>query len=370
MEPRRLRANKKQKHHTFRNFVLIIILLILVVMVGGYGYYRYSLKPINPKNHNQIEIQITPGETSDQVASDLKKDKVIRSPYVFKHYITKHNLNNIQSGYFIVQQDMTLSQIANRLNQQGAASSNLAKSNSSLLIIEGERIDQIANAIPEHSNFTKQQFLNLMKDKAFLKQLSQKYPELLDSAVKSKHTRYPLEGYLYPAVYNTKKYNTLKDLVTQMVATTNDNVKPYLDKFKSENLTVQQALTLASLVEKEARTPKDMQLVAGVFLNRLDKNMPIQSDVSIQYALNTNKKNLSIKDTQVNSPYNLYRHKGLGPGPFNNPGLEAIKAVANPLDRDKGYLYFVANMKTGKIHFSTTLNQQNQYTKKYEKDNQ
>lgn len=85
--------------------------------------------------------------------------------------------------------------------------------------------------------------------------------------------------------------------------------------------------------------------------------MPIQSDISVMYALNTHKTHLYNKDTKVDSPYNLYVHSGYGPGPFNSPSLQSITAVLNPADRDQGYLYFVANLKTGKVYYSKTFEQ-------------
>ncbi len=125
-------------------------------------------------------------------------------------------------------------------------------------------------------------------------------------------------------------------------------------------MTIQQVLTLSSLVEREGVSTKDRRKIAGVFLNRIAANMPLQSDISVLYAINKHKKNLSMKDLQSNSPYNLYKNAGYGPGPFNNPSLDSIKAVLNPSERSEGYLYFVANTKTGKIYYSKTLDEHNQ----------
>ena len=142
-----------------------------------------------------------------------------------------------------------------------------------------------------------------------------------------------------------------------MVATTNQRLKPYYAEIKNKNYTVQQVMTLASLVEGEGVTNRDRRKFAGVFLNRIAKNMAIQSDVAVKYALNTHKKNLYYKDLEVDSPYNLYVNKGYGPGPFNAPSLQSIQAVLNPAEQSKGYLYFVANLKTGKVYYSKTYAQ-------------
>ena len=91
-------------------------------------------------------------------------------------------------------------------------------------------------------------------------------------------------------------------------------------------------------------------MIAGVFFNRIKANMPLQSDISVMYALNKHKHSLTLKDIKVESPYNLYVHKGYGPGPFNNPSLDSISAVLNPIKSN--YLYFVANLKTGKVYYN------------------
>ena len=111
-------------------------------------------------------------------------------------------------------------------------------------------------------------------------------------------------------------------------------------------------MTLASLVEREGIDEDSRRTIAGVFENRLDVKMPLQSDIATKYALDTDKTNLSNEDVKSDNPYNLYKFSGYGPGPFNNPSLQSIQAVLNPKDRDKGYLYFVANLKTGKVFYS------------------
>src|SRR5699024_9215314 len=145
------------------------------------------------------------------------------------------------------------------------------------------------------------------------KKMQKKYPALLDSSMKQKNVRYHLEGYLFPAKYDLYKSTTLKQLVEQMLDKSYSVYKPYFKAIKDSDMTVHPALTLASLAEREGATPTDRAKIAGVFFNRLDIDMPIQSDISVMYALNTHKKSLSNKDTSVDSPYNLYIHSGFGP---------------------------------------------------------
>ena len=116
-------------------------------------------------------------------------------------------------------------------------------------------------------------------------------------------------------------------------------------------LSVRNLIVLASLVEKEAQVEEDRPIIAQVFINRLQKEMPLQSCATIQYILGNPKAELSIADTKLESPYNTYLHRGLPPGPIANPGIASIKAVL--YSEPTPYLYFVAD-KNGKHHFSVT----------------
>lgn len=368
------RSNRRrQRSHNGRNWMIgifvAIVVIIIGVIVGRNLSYKNSLKAVDPDSHKKVQIEVQQGATADQVAGELQKAGAIKDAGNFTKYISDNNLADFKAGYFVVGKNMTAKQVATKLNGVGSDTPLLTTSKNALLIREGESIDQIGTSLAKHSKYSKAEFLALMQDTSFVSQLAKQYPELLNSSMSSTGVRYHLEGYLFPAVYDTKKPKSLKALVEQMVVATNQRVQPYLSQFQGENLTVQQAMTLASLAQKEANTPADMAKVAGVFFNRDKANMPMQSDVSVQYALQQHKPNLSLEDLKVDSPYNLYANTGYGPGPFNNPGLAAIKAVAQPTDESEGYLYFVANMKTGKIHYSKTLDEQNAYTAKYQDDN-
>ncbi|GAB6091878.1 endolytic transglycosylase MltG [Furfurilactobacillus curtus] len=364
---------RRNRRHTGRNWLIgifiAVIIIIVGVVVGRNVSYSNNLKAVDPNSHKKIQVEIKQGATATQVATNLKQEGAIKDATVFTKYISDHNLANFKAGYFVLRKNMNVKQVATALNGVGSDTPLLTNAKHALLITEGESVDQIAAALPKHSRYSKTEFMNLMTDQSFMNALAQKYPDLLSSSMSATGVRYHLEGYLFPAVYDTSEAKSLKGLVEQMVSTTNQRVQPYLSAFKQENLTVQQALTLASLAQKEANSPSDMQEVAGVFFNRIKAQMPLQSDVSVQYALQTHKPNLSLADLKVDSPYNLYANAGYGPGPFNNPGTAAMKAIAAPTDEAKGYLYFVANMKTGKIHFSKTLAEQNAYTAKYQDDN-
>lgn len=354
---RSVRQRKQAQGHSIIKWV-VIILAIVVVATGGivYHYFSGALEPLNPDSKQQIQINVPEGSSTRQIASILQEKKVVKSGAVFNYYVKSHNLTEMKAGYYVLKPSMSLNTIAKRLQKGGSATPVLL--GKYVLIKEGETIDEVGSSISKASKFKQAQFLALMKDEAFINDLAKKYPQLLGSAIKAKNVRYRLEGYLYPATYSLGKNTSLKSVVTQMVAKENTVLKPYYAKIKKEKMTVQEILSLAALVEREGNTKTDREKIAGVFLNRLAIKMPLQSDVSVYYAVNKSfGANLTTTDLKSKSAYNLRIHNGFGPGPVNNPSKSSILAVLHPSARDKDYLYFVANLKTGKIYYSQTYDE-------------
>ncbi|MGR3741623.1 endolytic transglycosylase MltG [Companilactobacillus sp. DQM5] len=346
--------NKKEANKIVRGVIIAVIALVIVVGIFGAHYINTSLQPFNKKDNSEIIVKVPMGSSSNEIADQLQKKKIIKSAMVFNYYLKAHNYSDLRAGYYSFKPSMTLNQIVLKLQKGG---SSVPLQGKRVVVREGVTIDQIGDSIAANTKFSKKDFLNLMTDKSYIQELANKYPDLLKSSLDSKEVRYNLEGYLFPATYNITKKMTLKDLVNSMVAKENQEMTPYFNTIKSKNLTVQQALTLSSLIEREGVTKKDRRKISGVFFNRIDAQMPLQSDISVMYALNKHKRSLTNKDTSVDSPYNLYKNVGFGPGPFNNPSIESMDAVLNPQDRDKGYLYFVADLKTGKVYYSKTYSQ-------------
>lgn len=349
---------RKKENNMVRKIVLIIVaVLILTLSIAGFFAYQYftsSLKPLDSKNEKLIQVEIPQGSSSKQIGQILEKNKIIKSGLVFSYYVKMNNKANFQAGYYQMSPSMTLDAITDSL-EEGGTDEPVSLADAKITVPEGYSVDQIAELFSKETKLPKDDFLDVMKDEDFFNELETKYPDLLASAKAAKDVRYRLEGYLYPATYYYYKDVPIKDMVTQMVEKTNQVLEPYYDQIKAKKMTVQEVLTLASLVEKEGVTSEDRRKIAQVFLNRLAIDMPIQSDISILYAMDEHKVHLSEKDTQIDSPYNLYINKGTGPGPFNNPSQEAIEAVLNPEQTDA--LYFLADVSTGKVYYAKTYDE-------------
>lgn len=358
--------NRKKENNMVKKIVIIISLaLIVTVTVAGFSFYSFfksSLKPLDPSDKKMVQVEVPIGSSSKDIGQILEKSKVIKSGLVFSYFVKTNNLSDFQAGYYQMAPNMTLDEITKNL-QSGGTDEPEALADAKITIPEGSSIDQIADLFDKKTDVKKDEFLVLMKDEKFFNKMAGKYPELLTSAKQAKDVRFRLEGYLYPATYNYYKDNSLEELVEQMIIKTNQVMTPLYQSIEQKKLSVQEVLTLASLVEKEGVSEEDRKKIAQVFFNRIETDMPLQSDISILYAMEEHKVHLSNKDTQIDSPYNLYINKGTGPGPFNSPSEQSILAVMNPEAND--YIYFLADVSTGKVYYAKTYEEHLKLKKEY-----
>lgn len=359
------RAERRKEDRVVRKIVYILTIGILIVAgilaISGYNYVSAGLKPLDKNDKKLVQVEVPSGSSNRQIGDILEEGEVIRDGMVFNFYTKFKNLTNFQAGYYQFSPNMTLDQISKELQQGGSAEP--LDDASKLTVPEDYDVDKIASLVAKKTDFKKEDFIKVMKDDKFFEQLKAQYPDLLTDAGNAKDVRYRLEGYLFPATYNVHKNRSLEDLVTQMVDTTNQILTPYYSQIKEKGLNVQEVMTLASLVEKEGVTQSDRKKIAQVFFNRIEAQMPLQSDISILYALGEHKEVVTIKDTEVDSPYNLYTNTGYGPGPFDNPSQEAILAVLDPTEND--YIYFVADISTGKVYYAKTYEEHMELVEKY-----
>lgn len=321
-------------------FVLAGLFLSLLITTGG------------PGNGKPAEFEIPSGATVADAATILAENKVIFSDILFTLYLRVTDVNNLQAGLYSMPTSIGYEEAANLLVKGGET-----VSNGSLVIPEGTNIEQIADIIAKSTEYSAEEVLTVIKDKAFFAEMQTAFPDLLGEVAKNDQVKYKLEGYLFPATYEMREGQTIEEMLKEMLSTAENVRQQQADKLSKTSFTYHEILTLASLIEGESATAEDRRLVSGVFYNRLAIDMPIQSDVSILYAHNKHLPYVTVADTQIDSPYNLYQNAGLGPGPFNNPGQASIEAALNPQSSD--YYYFVADIRTGKVYYSKTIDEHN-----------
>lgn len=358
--------------------VLITFILILLIGTGLFGYYYVSsaLKPLDAKSTKYVQVEIPSGSGNRMIGKILEKAGVIKNAAVFNYYTKFRNYGNLQSGYYNLQKSMSLDDIAKAL-QKGGTTTPQAPVLGKVLIPEGYTIKQIAKAVTSNANtkkktdktpFTSKEFFKTVQDKDFISKMVKKYPKLLGSLPDSSKVTYQLEGYLFPATYNYEKKTSVEDLIDSMLAAMDANMQNYYDTIESQGKTVNEILAMASLVEKEGSTDDDRKKIAGVFYNRIDQDMPLQSNIAVLYAMGKLGEKTTLKEdaninTKIKSPYNVYTNKGLMPGAVDNPGLSAIKAAVEPESTDD--LYFVADVTTGEVYYAKTYEEHSANVEKY-----
>lgn len=344
---------------------VFLVSLGLVLLIGlalwGFIHAKY-LAPVNASDKTVIEVEIPRGSGINTIGRILEENGIIRNKTIFKLYVDLYDRGSkLRSGTYELSPSMELMEIINTLCS-GESTDNVAK----LLIKEGYTVDDIANLLVQKGVIDKpEEFTNALKD---LSPYTQAYP-FLEEPVKEKDKRKnPAEGYLFPDTYEVysdakpeEVANKLWYRFTQIYSDT------YQQRAEELDMTTDEVITLASLIQKEAKSA-DFKKVSAVFHNRLKAGMPLQSCASVQYIIGVKRLNLTSEDLAIDSPYNTYKNKGLPEGPICNPGKEAIEAALYPDETylDENYLYFcLGDPETGETVFSKTLQEHNANVEKY-----
>ncbi|MDP4152344.1 MAG: endolytic transglycosylase MltG [Bacillota bacterium] len=348
VNPRELQRKKAAKEMYVRTFIyamtILLISLILSVFIISVANDALALS----KPDSAVEVNINRGASTGEIASSLKDAGVIKYKFAFKIFtqMTKND-GKFKYGRYELNTKMDYLGIITALKKTSTTSA------VKVLIPEGKEQQEILQILEQ----------NKICSAADLKKTIDTYKFDYDFLKDIPKRANYLEGYLFPDTY---EFSVGEDPVVV--------IKAFLDNFKSKydskllaltkekGMTVDQVVTLASVIEREAADDKDRGKVASVFTNRLNsKQYPyLQSCATVQYVLKERKEILSIEDTKIDSPYNTYKYKGLPVGPIASPGIASIKAALNPDKTD--YYFFVVN-KDGVHTFSKTLAEHNKAVK-------
>lgn len=291
------------------------------------------------------DLLVTPGETAEDVAARLQQAGVVRNAALLRAYLRYRGLDvGIKAGSYSLRGSMSVRQLAETLQTA-------LPDQSGLTIPEGWRAEQIAASLPEDElAFGADEFLSAARSRPDGLSMADELPEGAS-----------LEGFLFPDTYSLSPTTAATEFVRLMLEDFDRRVTADIRQgFASQDLSLFQAVTLASIVEREAIVPDERPLIASVFLNRLSAGMNLDADPTVQYALGRQpdgswwKAPLSIEDLDFDSAYNTYMYPGLPPGPISNPGLDTLRAVAFPAQTD--YLYFRALCDGSGLHaFASTF---------------
>lgn len=310
----------------------------VAILVLGYAFLSGDANKRTLDPNQVVYLSVKQGMTASDINDELVDRGILNNKFAFWWEVKiSGKASDFKAGMYAMHPQMEASEVLQQLVDGKTA---VVK----FTIPEGFDVKQIAERLASQGLVDKQAFLNAAKN-------YQPY----DYITPDKNVRYACEGFLFPDTYELHEEPNIYDILQMMSEDFDNRLTPAMrQRAKEEGLSVYSLITLASLVEKEAMYAEDRPIIAQVFLKRLQLGMPLQSDATLQYLMDAPKENVTLKDTQIQSPYNSYQNAGLPPGPIANPGLDSIQAVL--YSADTNYLYFVAD-HDGHNHYSSTYDE-------------
>ena len=319
-----------------RKYLPVMAGVLLLLTVVAYWLINDSNSNTKLATGQKVIISVLPGMSTVDIATMLQKDKLVNNPLSFRMEAKFRGLEgSLQAGEYEIISGMSNREIIEVLSKGQVR-------HKTFTVPEGYTIEQIAKKIEADGLGKADEFRKAAQNYAPYPYMETDNPNVIFKA----------EGFAYPSTYYLSPGSSEKEILATMVREFNAQLTEQLrEEAKNKNLSIRDLVNLASLVEKEAVFPEERPLIAGVFLKRLSINMPIQSDTTIQYILGVQKKEITIADTKIDSPYNTYKYAALPPGPIASPSISTITAVLNP--KETNYLYFVADLE-GHHQFTET----------------
>ncbi len=318
----------------------VILGVVLLGWLGLKQWYLYNLKPV-VQDYSEVIVVVEPGSSRMVIGDQLEKLDLIRNSSVFNWYVrSSENNQPLQAGTYKFSPSFSTQEIVYML-ANGEVDTNL------VAVYPGRRLDQVADDLVEVG------FVRSEVDEAI--NASYTHPLFVDKPAGSS-----LEGYIFPETYQVTTQSSAQDVIEHSFDVFYDQLtNEMMAGFTKQGLNLYEAITLASIVQKEVSDPDIQRQVAQVFLKRLDEGMVLGSDVTFLYAAEV----LGVEPTiDLDSPYNTRVHGGLPPGPISNFNISALEAVANPAEGD--YLFFVAG-DDGNTYFANTLAEHEANAAKY-----
>lgn len=336
--------------------VLIILVLLAIFGLSGFFVFRSQSHTSRVSDSNVVKIfEIKKNEGAKAIGLNLVESNLIKNKYYFYYYLSSKGLTQkIQAGTYELSPNMTIQAIAQKI-----VKGEIKEAYEKLVIPEGFTNTKIINRIKEIDPKLAQEFAEIVNcqcstpEECLCYPLKEKYSFLAELP-----KGVDLEGYLFPDTYFIYPEDDAIRLATKFLNNFNNKVSPALvQSIEKEGKTLHEILTMASIVEKEVRSDQDKKIVAGIFWKRVGDDYLLQSCATLAYILGEDKKQYSIADTQIDSPFNTYQNAGLPPGPVSNPGIKSIEASISPTLSD--YYFFLSDPTTEQTVFSETLEEHN-----------
>ena len=331
----------------YRKLLIIICLVLLFIVVTLCTLYAFYLSPVS-KSSKEIEIKIISGMSSQEIGELLEDKELIKSDKFFVLYLKINKVNDIKAGTYKLNSNMPLKEIVQNLRDGNSYND----STITITFKEGINFREIARVIENNTNNSYDDVLNQLKDEDYLKSLIEDYWFLTDDILNS-DIYYPLEGYLFPDTYEFRSEDvTVPEIFKKLLDQMDLILSSYKEAITASSFSVHELLTLASIAEKEVNNSADRSKVVSVFLNRLDRNMALGSDVTTRYGLKLDDMRPLTKSEYASSnPYNTRNSNmtTLPASPIATVSKSSIEASIYPADTN--YLYFISNIQTDETFF-------------------
>lgn len=293
--------------------LVLLLSVVAITAVGGYFWLNTQLQPVAPNSSEKVRFLVAKGASISEIAARLESEGLIKNTLVFRYVVKKEKLDQkIQAGTFVLTKGMTTREVAEQLTK--------GTEDEWVTILEGWRVEQVADAFADFPAFDRDDFLALAK---------------------------PKEGYLFPDTYLFPKLVTAETVFSLLNKTFEKKTAELQAEATAKGVDFAEAVILASVIEREAQSLTDMKMVAGILYNRMEIGMPLQVDATLQYAKGYN---AQLKDwwapplgvdKEIDSPYNTYKYPGLPPAPIANPSLNAMMAAVSPTNTE--YFYYITD---------------------------
>lgn len=349
----------KKKKNSGKKVLVVILLILVLVLGGGVWFIQDSLSPIS-KQEEEITFVINSGDTVKAVTKRLEEAGIIKNDFIATYFAKFKNLEDIKVGQYTLDKSWNLQKILETLNNPTASTSLDVK----ITFPEGMWAKEMAKKIAANTNVTEEELLTLWNDDTFLREMIEIYPFLTEDILNDQ-TRVKLEGYLFPETYYFYVDTTARAVTMKFLDQTNKIYEKYKDAFESSEFTIHEIFTLASITQFESGNGADDKIISGVWMNRLEKGMLLQSSVTVCYALYDYDHWMDCEvNPNIDSPYNTYKYAGIPIGPIDNPGETAIASVLYP--EKTNYLYFIADVYgDGTVYYAETYAEHQKNIEKY-----
>lgn len=344
------RLRKKSKK-TFTGIMIILALLLIAGAAGGYMMFNSGVEAVSAESE-EVVVTIENGSGYYQIIDTLNGAGLIKDPTMARVYVKFFAPENPQANTYVLNKNMDLETMLNIISTGDF--NFLLKT--SFTVIDGSTIPAAAASIGEALGFETDDILAKWSDEAFLKELISEYWFLTEEILGS-DILYPLEGYIYPETYFVVDQEpTIESITRYCLDLMNEKLTPYQKRIEELGMTPHQFVALASVIQDESLFEKDYKTISGVFHNRLETGMPLQSDSTVLYAVQDKYINVSLADLEVDSRYNTYKYAGIPVGPICSVRAEILDACANY--EEHNYYYFFAK-EDGEVLYAETLSEHN-----------